>query len=304
MNNETRGERSARPKIGSPLRENRGFRRIATGLAVGFAATVALLFFGDLAYITEFIFRAPAERISAFLQEVFSPETRFELQLSVTTATLTTVLALLIAVPAGYALSRFRIRGKVVVDTLVDAAIVLPPLIMGVSLLVVFSLIRRVSEATGTGGQPNPVLQSFYEFFVYERPGIVLAQFFVATALCIRALRAAFDAADRQAEGVALTLGCTRFGSFWRVALPQAVGGMLAGGLMAWSYSIGLFAPVAIFAGTVRGRTAVLPTRTFLEVSVGHLEIALALTLVMVGIAMSLLMAVKLLMRTEDRGAS
>jgi molybdate transport system permease protein len=189
-----------------------------------------------------------------------------------------------------------------VVDTLVDAAIVLPPLILGVSLLVLFSLIRRIAEGLGSTVAPNPVLQAFYDFFVYRQPGIVLAQFFVCTALCIRAMRVAFDAADRRVEDVALTLGCTPFGAFWRAAMPQAVGGMLAGAVMSWSYAVGLFAPVAIFAGTVRGRTAVLPTRTFLEVSVGRLEIALVLTLVMAAIAMLLLIAFKTLVRPPEAG--
>ena len=269
--------------------------------AVVFAAGVALLLAADVGYLIEFWLRAAPERAAEVGREVFSAGTWQELRLSLGTATLTTLLALLVAVPAGYALSRYRIPGKVAIDTFVDAAIVLPPLIMGVSLLVLFSALRRTAEALGAPGAPEPVLQALYDFFVYRQPGIVLAQFFVATALCTRAMRVAFDAADQRVEAVALTLGCTPFGAFVRAALPQAGPGLLAGGLMAWSYSVGLFAPVALFAGTVRGRTAVLPTRTYLEVSVGHLEIALALTLLMVVIAMSALIAVKLLLRGGER---
>jgi molybdate transport system permease protein len=277
------------------------FRRVAVAAAVAFAAAVALLLLADLGYIVEFGLRAAPERSAEVSREILSKATRAELLLSLGTATLTTLLALAVGIPAGYALSRFRIPGKIVVDTLVDAAIVLPPLILGVSLLVLFSVLRRLAEGVGTQAEPNRLLQGFYDFFVYQKPGIVLAQFFVSTALCVRAMRAAFDAADRRVEAVALTLGCTQFGAFRRAALPQAVGGMLAGAVMSWSYAVGLFAPVAIFAGTVRGRTAVLPTRTFLEVSVGHLEIALVLTLVMAAIAMSLLILLKVLIRHPHR---
>ena len=286
--------------------EPRGaFRTVAIAFALAFAGLVGLLLLADIGYLVEFAFRAAPERSSEVWQEILSAETRQELLLSLATATITTLLALLIAVPAGYALSRHRIPGKVAVDTLVDAAIVLPPLILGVSLLVLFSLLRRLAEDWGTPAAPNPVLQGFYDFFVYRKPGIVLAQFFVSTALCVRAMRAAFDAADRRVEDVALTLGCTPFGAFWRATLPQAVGGMLAGAVMSWSYAVGLFAPVAIFAGTIRGRTAVLPTRTFLEVSVGRLEIALVLTVVMATIAMLLLGGFKLLVRgRETRGGT
>ena len=276
------------------------FRRLAIAAAVAFAIGVALLFAADIGYLVEFWVRAAPARVTAVGGDVFSYGTWQELRLSLVTATLTTLLALIVAVPAGYALSRYPIPGKVAIDTLVDAAIVLPPLIMGVSLLVLFSVVRRTAEAWGTPDAPQPLLQAFYDFFVYRRPGIVLAQFFVATALCTRALRAAFDAADRRVEAVALTLGCTPFGAFLHAALPQAGSGLLAGGLMAWSYSIGLFAPVAIFAGTVRGRTAVLPTRTFLEVSVGHLETALALTLLMAVIAMTALIVIKLCLRRGE----
>jgi molybdate transport system permease protein len=269
------------------------FKGFAITVAVGFSGAVAILFLADLAYVVDFAFRAAPERVAEVGREILSSETLGELVLSLVTATITTLLALLVAIPAGYALSRFRIPGKVVVDTLVDAAIVLPPLILGVSLLVLFSLLRRLGEAMGGADQPSPLVQGIYDFFLYQRPGIVLAQFFVSAALCVRALRAAFDAADRRVEAVALTLGCTPFGAFRRAALPQATSGMLAGALMSWSYSLGLFAPVAIFAGTVRGRTAVLPTRTYLEVSVGHLEIALVLTLMMAALALSMLITLK-----------
>ena len=282
------------------------FRWGASAFAVGFAAAVALLLAADVAYLVEFAWRAAPERSAEIWRELASPETRAELWLSLGTATLTTVLALAVAVPAGYGLSRCRIPGKVVVDTLVDAAIVLPPLILGVSLLVLFSLLRRWADSAGGPAGPQPLLQGLYDFFVYNKPGIVLAQFFVCTALYIRAMRAAFDGADRRVEAVALTLGCTPFGAFRKAALPQAVGGLVAGGVMAWAYAVGLFAPVAIFAGTVRGRTAVLPTRTYLEVSVGRLEVALVLTLVMAAIAMAVLIGVKLLVGRSARpkGAS
>jgi molybdate transport system permease protein len=282
------------------------FRAMTSAAAIGFAASIALLLAADLIYIVTFLARSPTGETSGFWKEflggntltgILEGQTVREMALSLGTATITTVLALILAVPAGYALSRYRIPGKVVVDTFVDAAIVLPPLIMGVSLLVLFTALRKTGEALGPDGRPNPLIQWLYDFFVYQRPGIVLAQFLVGTALAIRAMRAAFDAADRRVEDVALTLGCSRFGAFWRTALPQTWGGMLAGGVMCWSYSVGLFAPVQIFAGAIEGRTRVLPTRTYLEITVGHLELALALTLLMAGIAMTVLIVLKFSLR-------
>lgn len=279
------------------------FHSVAAAFAVAFAAAVALLFIVDIAYLAEFSWHAPPERSAALYAEILSPGTRQEILLTLYTSTFTTALALLIAIPAGYGLSRCRIPFKVVVDTLVDAAVVLPPLILGVSLLVLFSLLRRLAAGLGEPGHPNPLVQGVYEFFIYQKPGIVLTQFFVATALCVRALRAAFDVADRRVEDVALTLGCTPFGAFRRAALPQALPGLLAGGVLAWSYSMGIYAPVAIFAGTIRGRTSVLATRTFLEVSVGRLELALVLTLFMAALAMTVLVLFKVVvsLRTAEK---
>ncbi|MGQ9662936.1 MAG: ABC transporter permease [Kiritimatiellia bacterium] len=278
------------------------FRRITTIIAVAFAFGVALLLAFDIGYLAEFRLRASPEKLVEVAKAVFSKQTHQELILSLATASLTTLMALFIAIPAGYALSRFTIPGKVILDTLVDAAIVLPPLIMGVSLLVLFSALRRIAEALGRPGAPNFIIQAFYDFFVYQRPGIVLAQFFVSTALCVRAMRSAFDAANRRVEAVALTLGCSPFGAFWHAALPQTVNGILAGAVMSWSYALGLYAPVAIFAGTIQGRTTVLPTRTYLEVSVGNLEVGLALTILMAGIAMALLIALKVILQRRGAG--
>jgi molybdate transport system permease protein len=263
---------------------------------VAFALAVALLLLLDLAFIVEFWGRASPERLAKFQDEVFSAETLRELFLSLASATVTTALALLLAVPAGYALSRFRIPGKLLVDTFVDAAIIMPPLIMGVSLLVALRMVRLAAESVGTVQAPNPLLWSVFTGIIQQKPGIILAQFFVAGALAIRSMKAAFDAADRRVEDVALTLGCTRFGAFWRAALPQARPGLLTGAVIAWSYTMGLFAPVAIVAGTNRGSggTAILPTRAYLEATNGQIEVALALTLLMAAIAMAVLVALKL----------
>ena len=130
------------------------FHLCALAAVLAFAAGIAVLFIADAAYLVEFLARSSQPERSQFGQEVFTADTMGELVLSVVTATITTVLALIIAVPAGYALSRLHIPGKVVVDTLVDAAIVLPPLILGVSLLVAFCLLRRLAEGAGSVTQP------------------------------------------------------------------------------------------------------------------------------------------------------
>ena len=219
---------------------------------------------------------------SAVLEVLRSQEIRAATWLSLWTSTLTTLIALIFAVPMGYALSRYRFPGHILADSIVDIPIVFPPLVMGLSLLVFFRT------------QPGLWLESLGLDFVYHRNGIVLAQFFVATSFGIRVIKSTFDDADRRQEDVALTLGCTRGQAFWRVALPNARGGIMAGAILTWARALGLFGPLMVFVGAVRMRTEVLPTTIYLETSVGRIEVALAVALVMIAMATVALVLIRL----------
>ena len=86
-------------------------------------------------------------------------------------------------------------------------------------------------------------------------------------------------------EQVALTLGCNRQQAFWRVILPQAKGGVLAAGTLAWARALGEFGPILVFAGATRQKTEVLPTSAFLELQAGRTEGMLAVSLIMIATA-------------------
>ena len=108
-------------------------------------------------------------------------------------------------------------------------------------------------------------------------------------------MRVTFDQIDPRAEQVALTLGCRRSQAFLQVALPQAWRGMIAAMTVAWARSLGEFGPILVFAGATRMKTEVLSTTVFLELSVGQLESAVAVSLLMVACAMTVLGIVRLL---------
>ena len=93
-----------------------------------------------------------------------------------------------------------------------------------------------------------------------------------------------FDRFQRY-EQVALTLGCNRQQAFWRVVLPQARGGVLAAGTLAWARALGEFGPILVFAGATRQKTEVLPTSAFLELQAGRTEGMLAVSLIMIATA-------------------
>ena len=205
-----------------------------------------------------------------------SPEIQFSIRLSLISCTLTTLLSLWVAVPIGYLMSRFKFPGKKLVDAILDIPIVLPPLVIGLSLLILFQ--------TPVGKAIDRVVP-----FTYSVAGVVLAQFAVACAFAVRTMLVTFDQINPRREQVALTLGCNRAAAFWRVALPEARRGLLTAATLAWARALGEFGPILVFAGATRLRTEVLPTTVFLELSVGNIEAAVAVSLLMILAAMAVL---------------
>ncbi len=210
-----------------------------------------------------------------------SPEIRAAIKLSLLSCTVTTILSLWVAVPVGYLMSRFRFPGKTVVDALLDIPIVLPPLVLGLGLLILFQspvgrAVERLVQVT------------------FAVPAVIVAQFVVACAFAIRTMRVTFDQIDPRTEQVALTLGCSRSQAFWRVAMPESSRGRLTAATLAWARSLGEFGPILVFAGATRMRTEVLPTTVFLELSVGNIEAAVAVSLIMVTVAVVVLVLARL----------
>lgn len=230
-----------------------------------------------------------------------SPEIQFAIRLSLVSSTVTAVLSLWVAVPIGYLMSHYRFRGRSLLDALLDIPIVLPPLVVGLGLLILFT--------TSAGHAVDDALRAVTAFVFgapiglrYDAGGVILAQFMVSCAFAIRTMRAVFDAIDPRAEAVALTLGCSRSEAFWSVVFPEARRGMVVAGALAWARALGEFGPVLIFAGAMRGKTEVLPTTVFLELSVGEIEAAVAVSLVMIAAAVAVLTVIRLIGQPK-RGA-
>ncbi len=207
------------------------------------------------------------------LKALGSPEIQYSIKLSLISCTVTTLLSLWVAVPTGYLMSRHRFPGKRFMDAILDIPIVLPPLVIG---LILF--------------QP-PVGRAIQQFVpvTYAIPSVILAQFAVACAFAVRTMLVTFDQISPRCEQVALTLGCNRSQAFWLVALPEARRGVLTAATLAWARALGEFGPILIFSGATRLRTEVLPTTVFLELSIGNIEAAGAVSLIMIGAALAVL---------------
>ena len=257
----------------------RGWRDRIFSAATFFFVSVFVIFVMTL-IITD-IFYVDKKAVVTVLTSKFI---RHALWMSVWTSCATTLIALLFAVPMGYSLSRFRFPGQILIDAIVDLPIVFPPLVAGLTLLVFFS-----QTSPGKWIQEDLGIE-----FVFQPIGIVLCQFVTSASFAIRSAKTAFDDVDRRYENVALTLGCTQFGSFRRVCLPLAKNGIIAGGILTWSRAFGLFGPLMIFVGSFRNRTEVLSTTIYLEQSIGNLEVALAIALLLIFIALIAVTCIRL----------
>lgn len=260
------------PRKGETRRvgSDRWFWLALSWLGGTYVALIAAMLAADAAYTS------PAH----LLRALGSPEIRYALRLSLITCSLATVFSLWVGVPIGYLMARRQFRGKALVDALLDIPIVLPPLVIGLSLLILFQT------------APGRWVERFVPV-TYAIPSIVLAQFTVACAFAIRTLRVAFDQINPRQEQVALTLGCRRSETFWLIVLPQARRGILTAATLAWARSLGEFGPILVFSGATRLRTEVLSTSVFLELSVGNLEAAVAVSLLMVVAAVVVLLTIR-----------
>ena len=213
---------------------------------------------------------------------------QFSIKLSLISCGITALLSLWVAVPIGYVFSRWHpvtrggrmLRG--LFEGIMDIPIILPPLVIGISLLILFR------TAPGVWFEQNIFS------FTYEVSGLILAQFVVGSAFAIRAMRTCFDHIAERPEQVARTLGASSSQAFWTIAFPASRRGMVSAATIAWARSLGEFGPVLVFAGATRMKTEVLPTSIFLELSVGNLRTAVAVSILMVLMAVFVLLLVRL----------
>ncbi len=253
---------------------NRGLFWIVVGTAVALSAGLVLGVLGaQLGY---------AGLLTPLLA-LTDASVRHAILLSLGTATLAALLALVVAVPTAYGLARRRFPGSALVDVLLDLPIVLSPVALGVSLLL---LLRSPA------GQ---WVEAHVLRFIFEVPGIVLAQFIVALALSIRVLKASFQAVDVRYEQVARFLGCSPWQAFRKVSLPLARRGLVAAYILGWARGVGEFGATVTLAGAVPGKTETIPVSIYLRMAEVDIDGAVALMLVLSALGLLALAAVRML---------
>lgn len=191
----------------------------------------------------------------------------------------------------GHLFATRSFRGKALADTLLLLPLVLPPVVTGYGLLVLF----------GRRGPLGPWLDAVGMPVVFTWRGCVVASAVMAFPLAYRACRTAFEAVDPRLPAQARTLGASRVDAFLSVTVPLARGGLLAAAVLAFARSVGEFGATIVLAGNVEGETRTLPVAVFSEIqSRGH-EGAWRLASLCVLLAVGALVASEALARRRPR---
>ncbi len=210
-------------------------------------------------------------------------------RLSLLVAVTATVTSLPLGVAVACLLARGRFWGKSLLDTMVHLPLILPPVVTGYLLLVLF----------GKRGPIGAFLeQAFGIVFAFRWTGAALACAVMGFPLMVRAIRLSIEAVDSRLESAAGTLGANPLWVFATITLPLCLPGVIAGAILSFAKSMGEFGATITFVSNIPGETQTLPSAiyTFTQVPGGDAG-ALRLTLISVVISMAALLGSELLAR-------
>lgn len=265
-------ERAARPP--RPARERSGIPPVLL-----LPALVGLTFL--LLPMIGLVLRAPWTTLD---DELRDPLVREALKLSLYTASMSTLISLVLGVPIAVVLAQGRFRGRGLIRALVTVPLVLPPVVGGVALLTAL-------------GRKGVVGERIYDWTGYSLPfttnAVIVAETFVAMPFLIIAVEGALRGADTRYAEAAATLGATRWYTFRRVTLPQVMPGVAAGAVLCWARALGEFGATVTFAGSLEGKTMVMPSAVYRTLERGDPNAAIVLSLVLMAVSILVLASLR-----------
>lgn len=201
------------------------------------------------------------------------------LRLSLVTSTIVLALTLALGAPLALVLARRRPRGRLVLESLIDLPIVLPPAVAGLALLLTF----------GRRGVLGPALNAIGIDVPFTTTAVVLASLFVAAPFFVRAARAGFLAVPPELEEAARVEGATELQVFRYVTAPVAAPALFGGAVLAWARALGEFGATIMFAGQFAGRTQTMPLAIYAALE-SDTDAAISLSVLLLAISFGLLM--------------
>jgi molybdate transport system permease protein len=204
------------------------------------------------------------------------------LRLSFITSLAATAVVIVLGVPMAWLLATREFPGKRVVEVLVDLPMVLPPTVAGFALLMAFGRAGLAGRALGALGLSLP----------FTTLGVIVAQVFMAVPLMIGPARASFESLDPKLLDAASTLRAHETFTFFHVALPLALPGLLAGVAMSSARALGEFGATITFAGNLGGRTRTMPLAVYTALE-NDPDAAIVLSLLLVAASAALLVLLR-----------
>jgi sulfate transport system permease protein len=216
-----------------------------------------LLTSGALLFLAVFLFvplmavfgEALRNGVAAYAAAITQPEARSAIKLTLLTATIVVPLNLIFGLAASWLLTRFEFRGKNLLMTLIDLPFAVSPVIAGMIFVLLF----------GAQGWFGGWLGAHHIKIVFALPGIILATTFVTFPFIARELIPLMEAAGKDEEEAALTLGASGWQMFFRVTLPNVKWGLLYGLVICNARAMGEFGAVSVVSGHIRGLTNTMP---------------------------------------------
>ncbi|MFO8126005.1 molybdate ABC transporter permease subunit [Yoonia sp.] len=221
--------------------------------------------------------------------DALGPQEWTAIWLTLRVALVATVASLPVAICIAYVLARKSFPGRLLLNGLVHLPLVLPPVVTGYLLLVLF-------------GQQGPIGSILYDIFgitfAFRWTGAALAAAIMAFPLMVRAIRLGFEGVDPGLEDAAATLGASRWRIWWTVTLPLVIPGILAGAILGFAKALGEFGATITFVAAIPGQTQTISTAIYglLQVPGGEPAV-LGLAVVSVILAMGALLVSEWLAR-------
>lgn len=240
-----------------------------------------------LLYLTIPLFVVIAQALEVGLvEQIGQPTVAHAIRLSLTTTLLSAAVTTLFGTPLAYWLARGQLRGRAVIETLLDLPIVLPPAVAGLALLMTFGRRGVFGTALAQLGLSLP----------FTTLAVVMAQVFVAAPFFIRSAQTGFASVPREIEEGASDLGASPWRVFRYVTFPLAGPALLSGVILSGARALGEFGATILFAGNFAGRTQTMPLAIYQALE-SDLGAALALAAALVFISFGCLLILRWITR-------
>jgi sulfate transport system permease protein len=227
--------------------------------------------------------------LGAFIDSVTSPEAVTAITLSVEVAVQAVLVNTIFGIAVALLITRYRFRGRNVLNALIDLPVSVSPVIAGLALILVY----------GNNGWFGGALATIGVQVIYSVPGIVLATCFVSLPLVVRELIPVLDEIGLEQEQAGRSLGASAWQRLWRLTLPSVRWALAYGVVLSLARALGEFGAVRVVAGNVLGSTQTMPLLAAQRYADLDESGAYAISFVMVAIAILCIIVVAVLRPRE-----